>query len=691
MPQMFGEARSPEEPFEDQLNSWKEIAAYFNRDVTTVQRWEKREGMPVHRHLHDKIGSIYAFRTQLEAWARTRNLKGNGNQEVGGAASAVEVTSSAEESTLPPQTVTSTRSPRRLFLRWTLPLVVAVAVAAVIFFLRSEDYFWRNPLENARFQTITDFDGEARDAALARDGHLVAFLSDHDGPVDVWVTQIGSGTFHNLTHGGAADLVNPDLRALGFSPDCSLVTFWTRKHEGPVKGIGVWGIPTLGGQPQPYLDGVAEFDWSADASRLVYHTPGPGDPLFVTEASKRSNGSPILTAPSGQHSHFPLWSPDAAYIYFVQGALPDKMDIWRIGASGGKPERITSRSGYIRYPVFLDRDTLLYLESDPDGSGPWLYEMNVHRRVAHRLTTGPERYVSLAASPDGRRVVATLSNAKRTLWHLPLGNPAQATSAPTPIPLTTSAGFYPRLGPKYLLYVSSTGSGDSIWKFADGRNAELWSGQDARISAAPAISPDGASIAFPVRQNNHERMYVMQADGTNTRIVAEGLDLQGAPAWAHDGRSLTAAVMQHGVPHLFQIPIDGKAPAALVSEYSVDPVWEKTGRFVAYSGADIGTTFSLKAAKPDGMVYTLPSITLSRGARHAVFAPGGHLLILLRGEIRHKDLWSIDLDTGAEQQLTKLPADFDIRDFDLSPDGRELVMERVQERSDIVLLDFARR
>jgi hypothetical protein len=44
-------------PPEDHLDSWKEIAAYLNRDVTTVQRWEKREGMPVHRHQHDRMGS----------------------------------------------------------------------------------------------------------------------------------------------------------------------------------------------------------------------------------------------------------------------------------------------------------------------------------------------------------------------------------------------------------------------------------------------------------------------------------------------------------------------------------------------------------------------------------------------------------------------------------------------------------
>jgi dipeptidyl aminopeptidase/acylaminoacyl peptidase len=79
---------------------------------------------------------------------------------------------------------------------------------------------------------------------------------------------------------------------------------------------------------------------------------------------------------------------------------------------------------------------------------------------------------------------------------------------------------------------------------------------------------------------------------------------------------------------------------------------------------------------------------LTRGARHLVFLPGGRALVLLRGEIQHKDLWLIDLDTGAERQLTNLGPEFDIQDFDISPDGRELVIERVQEHSNVVLLDL---
>jgi len=61
-------------PPENRLDSWKEIASYLDRDVT-MQRWEKREGMPVHRHLHDKASSFYAFPAELDAWQQNRKLR----------------------------------------------------------------------------------------------------------------------------------------------------------------------------------------------------------------------------------------------------------------------------------------------------------------------------------------------------------------------------------------------------------------------------------------------------------------------------------------------------------------------------------------------------------------------------------------------------------------------------------------
>jgi adenylate cyclase len=54
------------------LDSWKEIAAYLNRGARTVQRWEVEEGLPVHRLVHEKLGSVYAYKAELDAWWASR-------------------------------------------------------------------------------------------------------------------------------------------------------------------------------------------------------------------------------------------------------------------------------------------------------------------------------------------------------------------------------------------------------------------------------------------------------------------------------------------------------------------------------------------------------------------------------------------------------------------------------------------
>jgi TolB-like protein/tetratricopeptide (TPR) repeat protein len=54
------------------LESWKEIAAYLGRDVTTARRWEKREGLPVRRLHHIKLGSVYAYAAELDTWRNNR-------------------------------------------------------------------------------------------------------------------------------------------------------------------------------------------------------------------------------------------------------------------------------------------------------------------------------------------------------------------------------------------------------------------------------------------------------------------------------------------------------------------------------------------------------------------------------------------------------------------------------------------
>lgn len=66
---------SPAPAVSDRLEGWKEIASYLNREVRTVQRWEKSEGLPVHRQQHDRLGTVWAVKTELDEWLKQRQPK----------------------------------------------------------------------------------------------------------------------------------------------------------------------------------------------------------------------------------------------------------------------------------------------------------------------------------------------------------------------------------------------------------------------------------------------------------------------------------------------------------------------------------------------------------------------------------------------------------------------------------------
>jgi TolB-like protein/Flp pilus assembly protein TadD len=117
-----------EKSTEGRLDSWKEIAAYLNRDVTTVQRWEKREAMPVHRHVHDKRGSVYALALELDAWLQSRKQRlGEAQEDEPRPGAAVEAAAEAERAD--PRRTTR---PARIWLALAGVAVLGLLVAAFV-------------------------------------------------------------------------------------------------------------------------------------------------------------------------------------------------------------------------------------------------------------------------------------------------------------------------------------------------------------------------------------------------------------------------------------------------------------------------------------------------------------------------------------------------------------------------------
>ena len=236
------------------------------------------------------------------------------------------------------------------------------ALTAGLWVYTNESSALANPLANAQFTRFTDFEGSENDAAISRDGRFVAFRSDRDGPVDTWVSQVGSGRFVNLTNGARPSGL---VRNAGFVPDGSEIWF-----AAVVGGDRMRLTPSMGGTPRPFLsERTMNLAWSQDGSQLVFHTNEAGDPMFVAD-SKGANPRQIFTLKAGGHNHYPIWSPDAQWIYFVSGVWDTReMDIWRIRPSGGTPERLTNQNSDMRYLTLLDERTIRVRIARPEWRG----------------------------------------------------------------------------------------------------------------------------------------------------------------------------------------------------------------------------------------------------------------------------------------------------------------------------------
>jgi tetratricopeptide (TPR) repeat protein len=164
-------------PADERLDSWKEIAAYLKRSVRGVQRWEAEEGMPVHRHRHDKRGTIFAFKPELDAWWRERGaLLTDRNGDVNGSlalgAEGVESTPPLDEpgpakELEPTRPLPSVRTATLVGAGFGLALLLVLAVAWLSRNGSSSAGSLRPlPFKARDWILVTSFDNRSREAVL---------------------------------------------------------------------------------------------------------------------------------------------------------------------------------------------------------------------------------------------------------------------------------------------------------------------------------------------------------------------------------------------------------------------------------------------------------------------------------------------------------------------------------------------
>ena len=568
---------------------------------------------------------------------------------------------------------------RRAWLPWVI--AAALLMGTAVWEMLRPAAAPPNPLERAHFTRVTDF--ESVEAAISPDGRFVAFVSDHDGPFDVWLTQVGTGRLINLTQGKAGPLPGP-LRSAGFSGDGSEI--WV---GGGDVGLRLRLMPLTGGPPRNFLgEEAANLAWSPDGERIVYHTFSNGDPMFVADRSG-ANARRIFGDQPGIHNHFPTWSPDGRWIYFVHGTPSTKeMDLWRIDPDGSHAERLTQRNTDIAYPTPAGNRTVFYVAHDGDGSGPWLWAFDLKRRDSRRVSIGLEQYTSVQASADGHKLVATISNPVAGLWSIPILNRPAEEHDVKPFTVPTVRALAPRFGGSSLFYLSSLGAGDGLWRLRDGHATEIWKGADGALLETPAVSPDGRRVAIVLRRNGKRQLHVLSADGAELQPIVEGIVAQGSSCWSPDGRWIVTGGSDATGPGLFKIPLEGGSPVRLIAGPALNPVWSPDGSLIAYAGTNVSTFAPLLAVRPDGTSVKLPQISVRRLGERVRFLPDGKSLIYMQGLLASQDFWLLDLASMKSHPLTRLQNRAAMRTFDVTSDGKQIVFDRLRENSQVVMIDL---
>lgn len=647
-------------PAETPLESWKAIAAYLNRDARTVMRWEKSEGLPVHRHRHLARSTVYAFPSELDTWRANRRLE--------------------------PSVVESVRG------RFGSRLVVVAATLAITLLSAGGGRFvgplWAQQDRASLVPTEVGLAGAERISTAgdatgrpSADGRYVAFADWSDGLGNLAVRDLFTGQTHRLTTDASSTgwvghaIIAPDgnrvayrwegrdestrlidrdgrnMRVLTRHPYGESIRAWSRDgkwlagvqtNEGTDRTSRIVLISTSDGAvtqlksmgwQQPNLAG----GFSPDGRYLTYSLPNADAPrasIFViaTDGSAES----LVTNDGGS----PEWSPDGSRLVFRSPGPSGSPGLWSVRIADGRPNG--------------DPELLL---ADAGGAGISSRGFSADGSYYYVVTTAREdAYIA-----DFDASTVTVAGAARVSDQAPGRNRLPAIS-----PDGRRVAFLRALRAADLDAASTSGPRSSnmvlvVRDLEDG-NERTYADVPQLNPIAPLLwDPDGSSILLlPIRHDLGVIRFEL-ASGTYESILRPAGDMWNTLALSPDGGALFYTAIE---------TIDGRGPLDLkrlrLMKRTLDAgrdeeIYQTESRGLGFFGLTVSSdeawlAFSINVGDDERSVMVMPASggeaveifrTSIDGISHVgsmIWTPDNAFLIL-----------SADCGPGGTRQLCALP------------------------------------
>jgi Tol biopolymer transport system component len=672
---------SREEP-PSRLESWKAIAAYLSRDVSTVQRWEKREGMPVHRHQHDKIGSVYAFPAELDVWWQGRR-QGLEQEDTGLVAPAATAAVPADRP--------------RPGVGVAVGAALALAVAAGLGFWLGRRASDPVPRGTARFMRITDMAGLEESPALSPDGKTVAFTAATGKTRQVYVRLIAGGPALRVTSG--AD----DHQSPRWLPDGSGLVYFSPASASAGQG-DLWEVPALGGASRRVTGSLSDADVAADGRLACFQLSGGAVQLLLV--SREGAVLRVVSQfPRGRYYRGPRWSPDGRWIAYEQGDGV-RFDVFAVPSDGSaKPVQLTQDSNVINGLTWTPDSGAVVYSSSRQGTLPYLprftlWESSLSGGPPAALTPDEASYVHPHVHPSGTLAASRLLM-QSDLWAFPVdGAAAHNVRSGRRITRQTGQVRTPTVNPRgsEVAFLSDSGGHSNLWVMdpdsADGGMRQITHEQDPEVAVGvPIWSPDGRSIAFVSSRGNVGLVFglwLVNPDGSGLRnLVPRGW---GA-AWSAD----SAWLYYVDGATLKKVPAGGGPAVTVRAEPVRNMIGHRAGTLyyvVERQLVDGRPDFEIRAASPeDAPSRLLAKVDASRVPAWQIvnpsLSPDGQWVALPLTDGVTTNVWALSTASGDWRQLTDFGerATMIVRRVSWSHDGREIVAAVSEGDADIVIAE----
>jgi tricorn protease len=428
------------------------------------------------------------------------------------------------------------------------------------------------------------------------DGKWIAFSSERNGNLDIFVIPSEGGAAKQLTFHSSDDTV------LGWRPDSGAVLFSSNRGEDFTPQLYL--VSTNGGLPtKAGTDMGVQAAYSPDGRRLAYNPKSQvywrkyyrgatqSDIVVMDVASKRFTQ---VTDFAG-HDSWPMWGQDSA-IYFVSDRDGNGLtNIWRIPDNGGKADRVTSfKSGDVRWPSVSADGRVIVFEHD---FGIWKLDLTSKKATPISLNIAAETQENLSEvqtfssqaddydlAPSSRRLAFSIHG---EIFTVPVeeGDLKQVTDGPA---------------------------------------------RDRSV----AYAPDGKSLAYVSDRSGREELYVASADGVGEARQITDIDtLKLGYTWSPDSKEIAFATSDN---KLRKVDATTKQVTVLDSSNYGNlgtPVWSPDGKWIAYSKSDVTRTSDIYVIAASGAEKEPHKLTFdSNSDGNPIFAPDGKKLFFQRVE-----------------------------------------------------------